>query len=579
MKFWIPLICFCLSVSILQAQVGRDGLRDFLMVTAPGTEKLIDNNAATKTEEVKEVVKKTDGALSIHQSLMNPRKTMEVFLDSMNNYKKVSKNSDEYLNQAILTIDLSSIEPSIRINYGKQIAEKLIFIFDRMKYVDLNEISDSPDAQKWIYLQKEFKDGEETVVGEIAIEKSSDNVWKFNSKTVETIDSFYQEAAKLPILEGTIVDRKLDSKLKHFFGTFGQRRIAFFTVGQWLASFIILLFSGLLGLVVKMILVKYLDYLKQKGTFYFSKSEVTKINLPMKLLVFSTVWLTGINLLNFSPSVYAFFHRLFYIMVSLSLVWTVIKTIDILTTHFKYKAGLTPNKFDDTIVPMVSKGSKFLAIIFGSVLVAHALTFDIRGLLAGLGLGGIAVALASKDTIANLFATITVIIDRPFQIGDYVYMGGYEGTVEDVGFRSTRIRTPERSILSIPNSSIANMAIDNYGVRYSRRFKATIQFDLSSKTADIENFCRQLNTYCQAQELVDKNGITIYFKEIKDKAINVFISVYLKTTSGNIEVEEVHKMNTQILKIVEKIGIELVNNNNTVILKQDNELTNSTPNV
>lgn len=579
MKFMLSFFVVCISASILHAQVGKEGLRDFLMITTPGSEKLIESDAKTKTEEVKEVVKKSDGALSLHQSLVSPKKTMEVFLDSMNNYKKVSKNSDEYLNQAILTIDLSSIEPSIRINYGKQIAEKLIFIFDRIKPVNLAEISDSPNAQKWIYLEREFQEGDSLTKGEIAIEKGGDSIWKFNTKTVETIEAFYQEAAKLPILEGSVVDKKIDSRLKHFFGTFGNHRFLFLTLGQWLACFAVLVFSGLLGSVVKRILVRYLDYLKQKGTFHFSRTEVAKINPPMRWLIFSIVWLTGINFLNFSPSVYAFFHRLFYIMVSISLIWTVIKVIDILTTHFKYKAGLTPNKFDDTIVPMVSKSSKFLAFIFGSVLIAHALTFDIRGLLAGLGLGGIAVALASKDTIANLFATITVIIDRPFQIGDYIYLGGFEGTVEDVGFRSTRIRTPERSILSIPNSSIANMAIDNYGARYSRRFKATIQFDLASRNSDIEKFCRELRTYCEGEELVDKNGITIYFKEIKEKAINVFISVYLKTTSANIEQEEVHKMNSQILKIAEKSGLSLVNNDSTVIVKNQNQELNSKPSV
>ena len=204
----------------------------------------------------------------------------------------------------------------------------------------------------------------------------------------------------------------------------------------------------------------------KKESLNFKNKYHYKATLPFGLLAFSLVGMAGVRTLDLDLDSDAVLMRAFYILVALTSVWSALKIVDLITMHFVKVAKDTNNKFDNVLVPMLSKTSKVLVISFGTLLIAHSFTFDIGSILAGLGIGGVAVALAAKDTISNLFGSVTVIMDRPFLIGDYVSLDkGLEGTIEEVGFRSTRIRTPYQSLVSIPNNVLANMAIDNFGLR------------------------------------------------------------------------------------------------------------------
>jgi MscS family membrane protein len=195
-------------------------------------------------------------------------------------------------------------------------------------------------------------------------------------------------------------------------------------------------------------------------------------------------------------------------------------------------------------------------VAFGTILVAHSLTFDIGSILAGLGIGGVAVALAAKDTISNLFGSVTLITDRPFLIGDFVSLDkGLEGTIEEVGFRSTRIRTPHQSLVSLPNNLLANMAIDNFGMRGARRFRTILQIDYNVPILKVEEYCERLRYACKIHPMIDPTRAQIYINDLTDSSISILFNVFITTQDGEVELQERHKLIVEILSVAREMDI------------------------
>ena len=153
-------------------------------------------------------------------------------------------------------------------------------------------------------------------------------------------------------------------------------------------------------------------------------------------------------------------------------VWFLWRMIEGLTVYFTARAKLSESSMDDQLVPFIAKTLRIFLVMTAVLVVAQNMGYSVSGLLASLGIGGIAVAMAAKDTIANIFGSIMLLIDRPFRVGDWIKTSEFEGVVEEIGFRSTRIRTFARTLVNVPNSTLANMVIDNIDARSERSKQA-----------------------------------------------------------------------------------------------------------
>ena len=159
---------------------------------------------------------------------------------------------------------------------------------------------------------------------------------------------------------------------------------------------------------------------------------------------------------------------------------------------------------EKTLITALESVMRFIIIIFGSILIANALDFDLTTLIAGLGITGLALALAAKDTISNIFGAISVLLDRPFKVGDWVVASGNEGEVVEIGLRTTLLRTSLDTVITVPNASLVNKSIENYGKRRWRRFQPTLYIDLDSKPEAIELFCKGIEKLIQDCEKTTK---------------------------------------------------------------------------
>ena len=218
----------------------------------------------------------------------------------------------------------------------------------------------------------------------------------------------------------------------------------------------------------------------------------------------------------------------------------------------------------DFILKLIRAGIFILAVFIVIVI----LGVNLSGLVAGLGLGGVIVTLAAQDTAKNLFGGIVIFLDKPFSVGDWIEMAPYEGTVEDITFRSTRVRTFENSVVNIPNSIISNSSIINWSKMEKRRYKTNLCLELDTPLEKLDIFQKRVREMLQQREAIYDESIIVKFDEIKDNGINVLVSSYTESVDYTSYLSEKENINRKIMKILREEHIELAYDTKTLYVKR-----------
>ncbi len=202
------------------------------------------------------------------------------------------------------------------------------------------------------------------------------------------------------------------------------------------------------------------------------------------------------------------------------------------------------------------KTLKVFVVALGFIFVLQNMDVDVGSLIAGASLGGLAFTLAAKDTVANLFGSVSIFADRPFQVGDWVVIEGAEGIVEEVGMRSTRLRTFYGSLVTMPNSKIANATVDNYGMRVYRRTVATLDVTYDTTPEAMEAFCDGIRAILQANPKVRKDYYEVHFTAFAASSLQVMVYFFFKVSSWSEELRERHHVFLEILRLAKGINVE-----------------------
>ena len=212
---------------------------------------------------------------------------------------------------------------------------------------------------------------------------------------------------------------------------------------------------------------------------------------------------------------------------------------------------------NDQLAPLATKTLKVFVVVVGSLIFLQNIGVDVTALLAGLGIGGVALAFAAQDTVANVFGTITILMDSPFRIGDRIRILDVDGIVTEVGFRSTQFRTLYNSLVIIPNSVVAKEKIDNLSQRHNTfRFKFVLGFTYSSPIDTISRFCDLLAEFLRTDKNVDPNRVVVTITEFAESSINVQVSYHYTFDDPTLEnkVQQDHLI--MIAKLTEELKIE-----------------------
>ncbi|MCI8273299.1 MAG: mechanosensitive ion channel [Clostridia bacterium] len=209
----------------------------------------------------------------------------------------------------------------------------------------------------------------------------------------------------------------------------------------------------------------------------------------------------------------------------------------------------------------------FIYIIAGFMIVAE-FGHNLGGLITGLGLSGVVLTLAAQDTAKSLIGGIALFVDKPFKAGDYIKINNYEGTVEDIKFRSTSIRTLEDSVLHIPNSEMAIAAIVNCGEMTKRRFCTDLVLELSTKLEDVKLIENKIQEMLIENEMVIDDTIHISFESITDNGIKLLVIAYINRSNYYEFLEIKEQINFEIINILNSYNVELAYNTQTVFIKR-----------
>ena len=258
---------------------------------------------------------------------------------------------------------------------------------------------------------------------------------------------------------------------------------------------------------------------------------------------------------------------------AIALIWFIFKLVSVVDFHLKKWAAATESTIDDILAPLVSKTLRVFIVIIGGILIIQNLTgVKIGPILASLGIGGIAVALAAKDSIANFFGTLTILFDKPFQVGERVIIDNYDGVVEDVGFRSTRIRTLTGHLVTIPNEKVVNSGLENVGRRPHIRWRTDITITYDTPPAKVEKAVLIIREILENHEGMHPDfPPRVFFNGFNDWSLNISVFAWYHPAEYWDMQKWQQKTCLEILRRFNDEGIEFAFPSRTLFLANDNQ--------
>lgn len=309
-----------------------------------------------------------------------------------------------------------------------------------------------------------------------------------------------------------------------------------------------------ISLVLRRIFVKYIVRLLRRITSKVKNPYVVQLvdvlEKPVRF-IFIVVGVTlSFRILNFQGAINKFASNVTMTLIYYTVFWSAYRMVGASMLLLKKIVERTETIFDDMLISFLGNGAKVLVVVVGSITVAQVWFSEIAGILTGLGLGGLAFALAAKDTAANLFGSVTIMADRPFTIGDWIETPHVEGVVEEMGFRSTRVRTFAQALVTIPNATMSNDTITNWSRMGKRRITFRLGLAYDTFPEQIEEFVQRVRAILEKHEGVHPQTILVYFDRLSEDALEIFFYFFTKTTAWKDFLEIQQDINLRILEVL-----------------------------
>ncbi len=212
---------------------------------------------------------------------------------------------------------------------------------------------------------------------------------------------------------------------------------------------------------------------------------------------------------------------------------------------------------DKILIPFLTKVLRFIIVALAISIIAQEWGYNVSGFVAGLGLGGLAIALAAQDALGNIFGGIAIITEKPFSIGDWIHTPSVEGTVEDITFRSTRVRTFAQALVTVPNSTLANEPITNWTRMGKRRINFHLRVTYTTPVEKLKRCIEQIREMLYSHPDIHKEMIFVNFDEFSDRGPGLFLYFFTVTTVWREYLKVKEDVNFKIMEILEKEGVSV----------------------
>ena len=295
-------------------------------------------------------------------------------------------------------------------------------------------------------------------------------------------------------------------------------------------------------------------YAGEELTFW--EGERRLLNRSILLLTIGITLLVGFPTLDFDPDVEKVVSQVTNLVAAVAIIMVAYRAIDIFVDVLARRASATETMLDDSLVPLLRTSMRLFVTVVGILFVLQNLDVNVSSLVAGLGLGGLAIALAAQDTVRNLLGGVTIFADKPFEVGDWVVAEGVEGTVETVGFRSTRVRTFYNSLVSVPNGNLMDAGIDNMGQRRWRRYKTTLGVGYHTTPDQMQAFVEGIRAIIQANAGMRQDYYIVEFHGFGATSLDVLVYCFIDAADWNEELRTRHVLNLDIMRLAESLQVD-----------------------
>ena len=282
---------------------------------------------------------------------------------------------------------------------------------------------------------------------------------------------------------------------------------------------------------------------------------------PLRLIIVIAGIILGLRIFQVDVK------NLLGVLVGIVVTYTLVKLVDLFAAYLEPKVRTTDSKLDDQLLPIIRKTLKIFIVTVGVLVILESLQIKVTGFLAGLGVGGLAFALAAKETLANMFGSIAIFADKPFRVGDRVIVEGIDGPVESIGLRSTRIRTLDGTLVTIPNARMAEATINNISKRPTIKNLYTVGVTYDTGYDKMKKALEILRGIFKNHPSTE--NYWVYFKEFGAHSKDILVIHWCKYTAYQQFLEATEEINLEIMRRFEEADIEFAFPTQTVYLKQE----------
>ena len=335
---------------------------------------------------------------------------------------------------------------------------------------------------------------------------------------------------------------------------------------------ILLVFLLVRKLFLKYIL-KFMQKLSKKARTPFFTHTFDSIEQPIGFLFIVIGLYVAISYFPYINQANPLIIKIFRSLIIFTISWGLYNFSSATSIIFEKIRNRFDINMDQILIPFLSKGLRFIIIAISFSIIAQEFDYDVNGFVAGLGLGGLAFALAAKDAVANFFGGMIIIMERPFSIGDWIQTSDVEGTIEDITFRSTRVRAFTQALVTVPNATLANAVITNWSKMGKRRatFHLGLQHDTSRQK--IQDVARKVDVFIRNHPGVHEETIFVKFDQFDVNSLDLFIYFFTKTAVWGEYLEIKEEINFRILEILEEENVSLAHPTSTLVVDSDSNST------
>ena len=490
--------------------------------------------------------------------LESPRDTLQTFLTAM---APAQPGEQRDLDQAVRTIDFP---PGLLTSAKRQTAIELYDVLNRLERIDYADHPASLDRRTYTlypntdrslrhldWLRK-YPDTS------ITMTRGEDGSWRFSRSTADSIHQLWiATESETPIVADDHDTMTLARRIR---ATLPKEVKGHLVLGlepwQWIGILVVIAIGVVVDHVLRLLLRIGWHRFEAKRGNDVKQDVLNKAARPFGLLAAACIWYVALDQGLLPPTATTVLLVAVRLFLMVSCVWAAFRVTDLFTAWLGAQAGKTETKFDDLLVPLVQRAIKIFIAAIGLIYIASAFEIEILPLLTGLGIGGLAVAFAAKDTIENFFGSIAVILDRPFEIGDWIVTNDIEGTVEDLGLRSTRIRTFYNSLVTVPNATLVRATVDNYGRRKYRRYKTMVNITYDTHPDTIEAFCAGIREIIQLHPYTRKDSYHVWLNAFGAHSLDILVYMFFECPDWAIELREKQRFMLDIIRLADKLGVE-----------------------